>query len=76
MDELSFPSLDREERAWLERDFDREEIVRVLKDRRVIKAQASIGILWLFSSDVGVLWNMMWLVFSRNFRIAGILKDP
>lgn len=65
LDGLHFPSIDETDRGWLEREFDREDFLEV------IRHQGLMSLLWLFSNSAGILWRkMFWHFLMRYFLIV------
>ena len=59
VDGLPFASISENEQVGLERRFDKEEIVQVLKDFQGNKAPGPDGLQFFFSRSVGGLWRRM-----------------
>ena len=57
MDGLEFASIEEDERLDLERDFSKEEVVKVLQEMEGDKAPGLMVSLWLFFKNAGVLWK-------------------
>jgi hypothetical protein len=66
LDGIRFSALSDEDAMWLERPFDENEIVDVVKGFNGDKALGRMVSLWLFFSSVGVLLGVRWWLCVRN----------
>ena len=57
MDGLEFTSIEKDERLELERDFSKEEVVKVLQEMEGDKAPGPDGFTMAFFKNAGVLWK-------------------
>lgn len=70
LDGLHFPSIDETDRGWPEREFDREDFLKV------IRHQGLMSLLWLFSNSVEILWRkMFWHFFNEVFSYCSFGKS-
>ena len=66
LEEIQFSAISDEDAMWLERTFDENEIVDVVKGFNEDKLRGQMVSLWPFFSSVGALFEVRWWLCVRN----------